>query len=250
MSSQKPKQFISLLSRFASNYKIKNNNWLEIGCGNGNVTYFLNEMGINTLGIDVEFKSGPNKELLLSEQKIKEISTQGNNRNSVSDEESLYSWPCLNESIEFSFSSSVLEHVINPKQFIKENFRTLVKGGYTIHYLPSKYALIEPHVGIPFGGFLINKIYFKIMCKLGLCFKQYRNNGKKAFEYMIFSTNYYSKKQLKSLFTRAGFEYIGEYSKFIPFYLGPKLTRWISLFPLLIFLFSIFRSHILIFKKQ
>ena len=217
MSSQKPKQFVSLLKKFALNYNISNNHWLEIGCGNGNVTYLLNKIGIETLGIDVEFKSGQNQETLLSQKKIKKIITPENNRTSISSEKSLYYWPCEDDSIEFSFSSSVLEHVINIKQFIKENFRTLIRGGYSIHYLPSKFAFIEPHVGIPFGGLFINKTYFKVMCKIGFCFKNYRNKDKEAYHYMIKCTNYYSKKNLVLLFTKSGFEYIGDFSKFIPF---------------------------------
>ena len=87
------------------------------------------------------------------------------------------------------------------------------------------------------------------MCKIGFCFKNYRNKDKEAYLYMTKCTNYFSKKNLVLLFTKSGFEYIGDFSKFIPFYLGPKFLRWITYVPFLIFLFTIFRSHILIFKK-
>ena len=70
MSSHKPKQFVKLLLTFAEKYEIDKSNFLEIGCGNGNVTYFLNNENINTIGIDVEFKYGPFLEKLLKEKKL------------------------------------------------------------------------------------------------------------------------------------------------------------------------------------
>ncbi len=249
MSSQKPKQFVNLLLKFAEKYKIDKSSCLEIGCGNGNVTYFLNNENINTIGIDVEFKDGPFLEKLLKEKKLKKIKTPDSNRDSVISDQNFYSWPCEDDSITFSFSSSVLEHVINIKQFASENYRILKKGCYSMHYLPSKYVILEPHVGIPFGGIFVNCSYFIFMCKLGLCFKKYRNEGKEAYIYMKKYTNYFSKKKLKKFFRESGFKYIGEFSKFIPFFLGPKYAKWISFSPFLIYLFSIFRSHIIIFKK-
>lgn len=250
MSSHKPREFVSLLKRFSKQFKLNCNNWLEIGCGNGNVTYFLNQEGFKTIGIDVEFKKGPFLETLIEEKKIIKIKTPDDNRSSVKNDDCLYKWPCKDNSISFCFSSSVLEHVINPRQFVSENARILNKKGFALHYLPSKYALIEPHVGVLFGGVFVNKVYFKLMCNVGLCFKRYRNRGQDAYEYMIRATNYYSKSKLIALFIESEFDFIGEYTKYIPYYLGPKLTKWISKLPILIFLFSIFRSHILIFRKN
>ncbi len=249
MSSHKPKEFIRLLKTFSKDFKLQRNNWLEIGCGNGNVTFFLNQEGFKTIGIDVEFKKGPFLETLINEKKIIKIKTPEDNRISVTGNDCLYKWPCEDNSISFSFSSSVLEHVINPKQFITENARILNKKGYALHYLPSKYAIIEPHVGVLFGGIFVNKFYYELMCRIGLCFKRFRNKGQDAYQYMLRATNYYSKSDLIALFIKSEFEYIGEYTKYIPYYIGPKFTRWISKFKGIIFLFSIFRSHILIFRK-
>ena len=85
---------------------------------------------------------------------------------------------------------------------------------------------------------------------LGYVLKDIEIEVKDAYEYMIRATNYYSKSKLIALFIESEFDFIGEYTKYIPYYLGPKLTKWISQLPILIFLFSIFRSHILIFRKN
>ena len=71
MSSHKPKEFIRLLKTFSKDFKLQRNNWLEIGCGNGNVTFFLNQEGFKTIGIDVEFKKGPFLETLINEKNNK-----------------------------------------------------------------------------------------------------------------------------------------------------------------------------------
>ena len=249
MTNQKPIQFIKLLHEICLNLKIPLNNWLDIGCGNGKLVYLLNQKGFSTLGIDVEFKEGEYISELLSNNKVKQIKSPDNCRSSVINNDSFYKWPIEDNSINFAFSSSVLEHVINPLKFIEENNRILKVGGFTLHYLPSKFALIEPHVGVPLGGFFQNKKYYKFICSLGFCFKRYKNNGDEAFKYVHQATNYFNKKELINLFVRNGFYYIGEFSSYIPKYLGPNLSKWISNIPFLIYLFSIFRSHIICFKK-
>ncbi len=249
MTNQKPVQFIQLLQEISHELNTPKIKWLDIGCGNGNLVYLLNNKNISTFGIDVEFKEGKYVSELLISNKIKQIKSPQNSRSSVINEEGIYTWPIEDDSINFAFSSSVLEHVINPLQFIQENKRILKKGGIALHYLPSKFALIEPHVGVPLGGLIINKIYFKLCCNLNLCFKRYRNKGLDAYDYMLKATNYYNKKTLVKFFTNNGFKYLGDFSEKIPKYLGPRKTKWISRFSLLVFLFSIFRSHIICFKK-
>ena len=249
MTNNKPIEFIQLLKEICTKLDISYSNWLDIGCGNGTLVYLLNQRGISTSGIDVEFKPGEYVSELLISKKIKQIKSPNDKRNSIINEQGIYEWPIEDNSINFAFSSSVLEHVINPIQFIQENKRILKKGGLTLHYLPSKFALIEPHIGIPFGGLLQNKIYFKLCCNLGICFKKYRRKSHDAYDYMLKATNYFEKKKLVKLFTNNGFEFVGDFSGNIPKYLGPENTKWISKVPLLIFLFSIFRSNIICFKK-
>ena len=82
-----------------------------------------------------------------------------------------------------------MEHVKNIREFAKENSRVLLKGGYSIHYFPCRFALFEAHTGIPFGGIFINKSYYKLMTFLRICRKDFRNY-KYAYSYMKFSTNY------------------------------------------------------------
>ena len=146
MTNQKPVQFIKLLQEICLNLKIPFNNWLDIGCGNGKLVYLLNQKGFSTLGIDVEFKEGEYISELLSNNIVKQIKSPENCRSSVINDGSFYKWPVEDNSINFAFSSSVLEHVINKLKFIEENNIILKVGGLTLHYLPSKFALIEPHL--------------------------------------------------------------------------------------------------------
>ena len=97
-------------------------------------------------------------------------------------------------------SNQVLEHIENPEKFVKRLNKLLVKGGYTIIAVPYLKGLV-PNI-------LRTKWY-------GLGYGQH--------------LNFFSKKSLKIMFERNGFE-ICEIKILIVNYDHPKFPRFINLF--------------------
>jgi len=249
MTNLKILNFYELISLLLKEYDLtKNINILEIGCGNGELTNYLLKKGKKCIGIDVEFKEGANVKHLLSKSLIKLIDHEGNRRIDINEKNLKYSWPCENKSIDFAFSSSVIEHILNLEEFILENSRILKKGGYCIHYFPSRLAVFEAHTGILFGGIFQNRIYYKFMTKIGFCKKEYKKFSK-AFSYMNNKTNYKSKRDLLKLFDKYNLKFMSERNDLIIRFMGPKLTKFLSKFKFICWLFGIFRSKIFVFKK-
>lgn len=249
MSNLKFESFYKLLEEFSSDYKLsKNANWLEIGCGNGNLINHLNNKGKRCIGIDVEFKKGPYINELLRKNLIKLIKYHGKARDDINENNNYYSWPCKSESIEFTYSSSVLEHIFNLDEFAKENSRILTSAGYCLHYLPSRTAFIEAHTGIPFGGLFINKNYYLIMFILGIYNKKFKSLND-ILVYMRNSTKYRSKKEIIKIFRNNNLKFIEERNDLIIKYMGPKFSINLYKIRFLNTIFGIFRSKLLIFKK-
>ena len=119
--------------------------FLDIGCGNGNLTYFLNKNKRNCLGIDVQFKDGLHTKDLEEKNLIRKNRISGKNRSNISDKNMIYRWPINSESVDISFSASVIEHINNLEEFVMENARVMKKGAFCAHYFPSSYSLIEVH---------------------------------------------------------------------------------------------------------
>src|SRR5690606_28149909 len=119
--------------------------------------------------------------------------------------------------IDITCSKAVLEHVHELRDFARENYRVLSCGGLAIHYFPSKYSLIENHVGIPFGAVFVDKLYYKICCKLGLCFRKFKHSTGylDAIEFVTNHTKYRSATEIVKIFQDAGFSYCGNYSNLI-----------------------------------
>tara|TARA_A100000164_G_scaffold374637_1_gene408020 strand:- start:378 stop:1127 length:750 start_codon:yes stop_codon:yes gene_type:complete len=242
--------FFKIINEISSSYKIRDkDNWLDIGCGNGDLTYLINSQNINCIGIDVEFKEGLNIDKLVDEKKVRLIETINNSRRELENFNSKYRWPCPSESITFSFSSSVIEHVINIEEFISENSRVIKKGGLSIHYFPSKYALFEAHTGIPFGGIFINLRYYQLMTKLRLCNGNFRDHIE-SFKYMQSSTNYINKKALINQFEKEKLYFLEERNDLIVKTKGGVFMKYLSRSKFFCFIFGLLRSRLLIFIKN
>jgi 2-polyprenyl-3-methyl-5-hydroxy-6-metoxy-1,4-benzoquinol methylase len=185
---------------------------LDIGCGNGDIVWYLKQKGKNITGIDIEFKEGKYTEGLLNRGEILMISTKGS-RLEVKESNNEYKWPIESGSVALAFSSSVIEHVANIDEFAQENARVLKKGGIVFHYYPSRTAILEAHTGILFGGILQNRLYYKIACKLGKTYQQFSNDPQKCLEYIKNYTYYRSNENLRRIFENHGLYYIKDYSE-------------------------------------
>lgn len=53
-------------------------------------------------------------------------------------------------------------------QTIRQIYDLLKPGGISLHFFPSKWRLIEPHIYVPFAGALSYKAYLGFWAKLGI----------------------------------------------------------------------------------
>ena len=249
MDNNKYKKLYYLLIEISSYLNLRNKiKWVEIGCGNGNFVDCLLKNNKKCIGIDVEFKVGPSREKLINSKYIKKISSPNNNRADISEKNKKYKWPLNKGTTELTFSSSVIEHVKNLREFASENSRVLIKGGYSIHYFPCRLAIFEAHTGIPLGGIFINKTYYRFMIFLGLCRKNFKNNND-AFHYMKNSTNYLKKSEIIKIFADYNLIFLCERNDLIIKHIGSNFYKNFAKINFIVFLFGIFRSRLLIFKK-
>ena len=142
---------------------------------------------------------------------------------------------------------TVLEHVFNLNEFVKSSKDSLAgPGSICIHYFPSKYSIIESHVGIPFGGCLNSKIYVSAMCRLGLCYSKYKNRGSDAYSYLKRYTSYRSQTSIDKIFISNGFEKIPSVS---PLRSHKSLfLRTLSFLPFINYIFAVFRSRVVSYR--
>jgi len=218
---------------------------LDVGCGNGELVSFMRQNDYDAFGIDIEFKDGKHISTLLNQGIIKKVEIGDKTRTTLRSGDE-YAWPDFNFLFDVIVSRAVIEHVQNLEEFVNSSKSILKQGGICIHYFPSKYSIIEPHIGVPFGGVFTNKTWIKLMCLLGLCFKTNRGNGEKAYLYMLSSTAYRRQSEIDMLFKQGGFQRVKSIG---PLQCHPKkIFNLIGRVPLMSKLFSIFRSRVIVYR--
>ena len=227
---------------------------LEIGCGAGDVTADLIAQGYDAYGADIEFKEGPMLKELIKQGKIFKIGKEDLNRRNLNAHREFYCLPFDDEQFDMTFSESTVEHVENLEDFVAEAARVTKLGGVSIHYFPSKFSIIEPHIGIPLGGIIKNKFYYFIMIKFGLSFKRYRtiSGPQECLDFMNSATFYQRRSFYIHLFEKNNFELLHDGPEGIiqaKAEAGNRLARIIRKSKFLILLFKYLRSNVYIFRK-
>ena len=218
---------------------------LDVGCGNGDLVSLMRQNNYDAFGIDIEFKDGKHISTLLDQGIIKKVEIGDKTRATLGSGDE-YAWPDFNFLFDVIVSRAVIEHVQNLEEFVNSSKSILKQGGICIHYFPSKFSIIEPHIGVPFGGVFTNKAWIKLMCFLGLCFKTNRGNGEKAYLYMSNFTAYRRQSEIDMLFKKAGFQRVKGIG---PLQCHPKkIFNLIGLVPFVNKIFSIFRSRVVVYK--
>ncbi|MBM3468172.1 MAG: class I SAM-dependent methyltransferase [Alphaproteobacteria bacterium] len=125
---------------------------LDFGCGEGAAAYaYLNKGYVNVYGYDV-------KNYL--------------NLQNPSDAHRFYftleDLASLNGTFDFIFSNQVFEHVMDYPQTIHQIYQLLKPGGISLHFFPSKWRLIEPHIYVPLAGAFSSRPYLSLWARLGI----------------------------------------------------------------------------------
>jgi ubiquinone/menaquinone biosynthesis C-methylase UbiE len=119
---------------------IRRNNYLDVGCGYGVNSYIFGRGFNNVSCFDLSAKN-------LEECK-RRISSEGNSRFSFvkGDAQSL---PFKQESFELVSAFSLIEHVPNKRELLRELLGVLKKDGELVLQFPNKYFFVELHTGLP-----------------------------------------------------------------------------------------------------
>lgn len=239
-------EFIDAILTSELRSKSSNHKVLDVGCGSGQYVFALSQKGYDAFGTDVEFKPGAHLDRLIQEGKLKKI--EAVSRKDITETNANYLWPFEDSSFDSVASRAVVEHVKNMDEFVAENRRVIRTNGYSIHYFPSMYSLIEPHVGVPLGGLITSRSYFRLCCNMGLCNKKYKGLSLKAYNYVKEFTEYRKVSEIIKAFESGGFEYYGNYTNYLlKFYRKGKYS-FIGKSKFLLWLFRLFRSNIVVFK--
>jgi len=174
---------------FVLKYVPRSGKILEAGSGLGRIVFHLNEMNLDTIGIDFSKKDisqcrAYSKKLGLEPKKF----IYGN----------ILDLPFKNDEISCYLSFGVVEHFIEgPQEPIKEAYRVLRPGGVLLITTPNKYAIHRLY------GILRNGL--KLQIKKSLNFLKGRKYSPPKEEFWQY---WYSKEQLKFFAEEQGFETI------------------------------------------
>lgn len=143
----------------------------------------------------------------------------------------------------------MLEHVPYLQRFGEENYRILSAQDQALHYFPSKFSLLEPHIGIPFGAVFVSQWYYKLCDRLGFIDKKWRGKPDEAFLYMKNSTSYDQSEQAITVFARNGFTVFDIPKQFLAIH-PSSIVRLTALLPFAASMFLVFRSRVLFLIKD
>jgi len=176
---------------------------LDFGCGEGRMVYAFRKLGYRAFGTDL---AAPSKtvERLIAAEGLRKSAEQP----LTTIQAGVYKLPFKDEYFDFVVSWDVMEHVQNHAQALSEIDRVLKRGGRSLHFFPSRYSVLEPHIGVPLGTVIHAYSYLYFWALLGLRTKSQqgltaRQVAKKNQEFLRTETNYLSKKHLVKLADRS-----------------------------------------------
>ena len=124
--------------------------FLDFGCGEGGLVYELRDRGINVYGFDIHDRVAyrhPDDRRFFAFVNNPQTDTS----NAVV-EAANFRVPFADDAFDVVYSTSVLEHVMDMRQTMKEIARVAKPSGFTFHVYPPKSIFIEPHIYVPFGS--------------------------------------------------------------------------------------------------
>ena len=221
---------------------------LDYGCGGGDLVYLMRNNNINAFGCDIEFKPSENKNKLIENGFIRLMDNQ------------TYNIPFEDNFFDMVVSNQVFEHVQDYNHSFKEIKRVLKPGGVSLHYFPSKYRIIESHVKVPFATIIQNKYWLFVWAMFGfyatkikkpLNFKLLWKIACKNASYLLNRTNYLNRKEIVA-YALNHFQSIEfcehAFIKFTP--RNTQLMKWSKIIRFLPFLYSTFRTRVILLRKK
>jgi SAM-dependent methyltransferase len=147
---------------------------LDFGAGAGRHVAEVREAGYDAWGVDQQFAS----------HEAGSVETEYLRRVDPPD----YRLPFEAASFDFVYSTSVMEHVLDPGGALAEIARVLRPGGLSIHVFPARWRPIEPHMYVPFGGRFQSFGLMRLWALLGI--RNGHQRGLSATETALRNTQY------------------------------------------------------------
>ena len=160
------RQHRRVLARFGATLS-RDSRILDFGCGEGKLVYEYRDAGFNAYGFDI--RPAP---LLRTPEDGQyfgfSLTGQPANVPDYRVEGESYRIPYDNESFDFIFSTSTMEHVQDFDLAFAETARVLKPDGICLHTFPARYRLVESHIKVPLGGWLQSFPWFLLWGLLGV----------------------------------------------------------------------------------
>ena len=219
-------------------------NILDYGCGPGRRVYELLDAGYkNVSGVDVidylELREPGDRERF-------HVAPDGR-------------IPLPDATFDLIISDQVFEHVMDQPRAWREIVRVLKPGGISVHVIPAKWQIIEPHIKVPFGGLQVFKhyTYYYLWALLGVRneFQTGRPPSRVAernLEYARKELNYWSSRQYRALFRGLPISWSWEEVKYMEKSYKPhirKLAKLAQTLPPIKSLIRTFHVRILFLRK-
>ncbi len=127
---------------------------LDFGAGAGRHVAEFREAGYDAWGVDQIYSShaqGSSEETFLRRVHAPD-----------------YRLPFDDEEFDCVYSTSVMEHVLDPGGALAEIARVLRPGGVSLHVFPARWRPIEPHMHVPLGGRVQSFGAMSLWARLGI----------------------------------------------------------------------------------
>lgn len=217
---------------------------LDFGCGAGGTLRSLREQGyVNTFGYDV----ADGRSLLAA--------ASGVDRHNVSVGTLLdMRLPYEDNTFDLVTSDQVFEHVQDQARVFQELLRITKPGGHGMHIIPARYAPIEGHILVPFGGVLQHRWWYKLWASLGI--RNRYQAGLSADEtadhnayFVTEATRYISTSCYRVMWKEIGFEYQFAEQEFFDSHARPSMRMIGRLRGPAMWLYRTFRSRVVHLRK-
>jgi SAM-dependent methyltransferase len=223
---------------------------LDFGCGDGHRVYQLHDAGYkNAYGFNKGDYLKMENPVTLRQDTHREwfrFSTDGR-------------IPFPDATFDLIISDQVFEHVLAQEKAFREIHRVLKPYGVSIHVIPAKWRLIEPHIHVPLGGFMPFKHYawFYLWALLGVRnpYQRGRTAAAVARENVTYAReclNYLSCRQYRKLFSNIPFRYSWEELAYMQSSYKPHIQRAAAVaerVPLLVSLIRTFVERVLFLQR-
>lgn len=169
---------------------------LDFGCGEGKTVYAFRKLGYSAFGTDVK---APEFDIRLRLEE-EGLSSPGEDAVRLIDPDH-YELSFESNSFDFVVSNAVFEHVQDYPQALREIRRVLKPGGKSLHIIPTRYRIVEPHTFVPLATICRSNSYLLFWAWVGV--RKDKQRGWSAREvardnsaYLRTNTNYPTRREL------------------------------------------------------